>query len=403
MKTTRHYLDHNATAPVLPEAREAALRAMLLVGNPSSVHHEGRAAKRELEKARAEVAALISARPQDIIFTSGGTEANHLALRGLRLPKNADGAKDAAAFRPLIINATEHESVLAAASALDGRPDTDGVTRNQMALCPVDQDGLIDFAALRHCLAESSGPALVSIMLANNETGVIQPIAAIARIVHEAGGLLHCDAVQGLGRLPIDVGAADGPDCISFSAHKIGALKGVGCLWLRPALGLMPFITGGGQEQGRRSGTENLPAIASFGAAALHARQQLGAMKGIAALRSYLEQRLAEIAPEAEIYGRAVERIANTSAIRMPGLSAETQVMSFDLEGIAVSSGAACSSGKVRTSHVLKAMGAASQACGEVIRLSMGVQNTMEDIERFLEVWKKIYDRARSRRPLSMS
>lgn len=373
MTMTRLYLDYNATAPVIDAAKQAALEAMVLCGNPSSVHAEGRAARAIVEKARADIARMIGAGLQQIIFTSGGTEANVLALNGVRPG-------------PLIVSAIEHDSVLAAAKA-SGR---------EVHICPVLPSGVLNLDALDNILVRISEPPLVSVMLANNETGVIQPIAAAADRVHQAGGLLHCDAVQAGGRLPINVKEL-GVDLLTLSGHKMGALKGVGILWARGSVALAAQIRGGGQELGRRSGTENISGIASFGAAAGIAANSLAETGRLQILRDRLETELLAIASDAVIYGRDAPRLCNTTAVRMPGLAAETQVMSFDLEGIAISSGAACSSGKVRASHVLQAMGVEAHAASEAIRISMGHKTTDDDIARFLAAWDKIYTRMKRR------
>ncbi|GEQ96859.1 cysteine desulfurase [Iodidimonas gelatinilytica] len=378
MMKDRLYLDYNATAPVTPAARAAAVDAMMLLGNPSSVHQEGRAAKALVEKARAEVASLLAARPRDIVFTSGGTEANGLALKGLYA-----GSKT---YRRLIVSAIEHDSVLASARAIS----------SNVQICPVHANGMVDLAAFEELLAQSSEPAIVSIMLANNETGVIQPIADIAEKVQASGGVLHCDAVQAAGRIALDCTAL-GADCISLSGHKLGAMKGVGALWVRPGLAIAAQAVGGGQELGRRSGTENLPGIASFGAAAREALAHLETNGAIEKRRNDLEAAIIENAPDARVFGQSVPRIANTSAIYMPGMSAETQVMTFDLEGIAISSGSACSSGKVRASHVLKAMGCDDTLSSQVIRVSLGRNTSDADVARFVSCWCRLYQRSQRR------
>jgi cysteine desulfurase len=372
----RSYFDWNATAPLRPQAAEALREALAVPGNPSSVHAEGRAARRLVEQAREDVAALVAARPGDVVFTSSGTEANMLAL--------TPAIQTADERRPrekLLISAIEHASVRTA-----GR-----FPRDAVADVAVDADGRVDLAALADALAGASRP-LVSIMLANNETGVVQPIAQAAVIVHEARGLLHVDAVQAAGRIACDINAL-GADLLTLSAHKIGGPKGVGAL-IRAREDIHfpdPLIRGGGQERGLRAGTENVAGIAAFGAAAAAVRRQ-GAAEAdhMRALRDKLETGLKAVAPGVVIFGAAAERLPNTTLFAAEGMKAETAVISFDLEGIAVSSGAACSSGKVQPSHVLAAMGVSPSLTRGAVRLSLGWTTTETDIERFLGAWRKL-------------
>jgi cysteine desulfurase len=372
----RSYFDWNATAPLRPQAAEALREALSVPGNPSSVHAEGRAARRLVEEAREEVAALVAARPGDVFFTSSGTEANMLAL--------TPAIQTADERRPrekLLISAIEHSSVRAG-----GR-----FPRDAVADIAVDADGCVDLAALADALAKVSRP-LVSIMLANNETGVVQPIAQAAAIVHAAGGLLHVDAVQAAGRIACDINVL-GADLLTLSAHKIGGPKGVGAL-VRAREDIHfpdPLIRGGGQERGLRAGTENVAGIAAFGAAAAAVRRQ-GAAEAdhMRALRDKLETALKVVAPGAVIFGAAAERLPNTTLFAAEGMKAETAVISFDLEGVAVSSGAACSSGKVQPSHVLAAMGVSPSLTRGAVRLSLGWATTEVDIERFLGAWRKL-------------
>lgn len=373
MTQQRTYLDYNATAPLAPAARAAVLDALDTGGNPSSVHACGRAARKLVEQARRHVGSLIAARTQDIVFTSGGTEANATAIAGLPA-------------QSLIVNDTEHDSVRQPAQAA-GLP----VWR-----LPVGRDGRADLAALEDRLKTAPAPALVCLMLANNEIGVLQPVIEAAELVHAHGGLLHCDAIQAAGRIPLDVTAL-GVDSLSLSGHKIGAPPGVGALWLRPGLTLRPLVTGGGQELGRRGGTEAVPAIAGFGAAAEAAAALPDGTDRLQALRDRMESDIAALAPDAFVIGANAPRLANTSAIGMPGLAAETQVMAFDLEGISISAGAACSSGKVKVSHVLLAMGLDADEAGCVIRISLGRGTTEADIDCFVSAWRDMYLR-RSRR-----
>ena len=371
--TERIYLDWNASAPLRQEARAAALAALEMTGNASSIHLEGRAARGLIEQAREKVAALVGAEPRGVVFTSGGTEANMLAL----VSATGETARD-----KLLVSAIEHPSVLAG-----GRFPAAAIER-----LPVTARGEVDLAALERRLAALEGRALVSLMLANNETGVVQPISQAARVVHAAGGALHVDAVQAAGRIPCDINAL-GADLLTLSGHKIGAPKGVGALIGRAgALNLLdPLIKGGGQERNLRAGTENVAAIAGFGAAAAAAREGLGTERArMAALRDRLERRLQAASPEVVIFGAAAERLPNTTLFAAPGMKAETAVIAFDLEGIAVSSGAACSSGKVQPSHVLSAMGVPARLARAAVRVSLGPSTTEAQIERFIEAWIKV-------------
>ena len=363
--TRTTYLDHNATTPLLPEAAAAMTEALATAGNASSVHRFGRLARRKIEAAREAVAALAGARPEGVIFTSGGTEANNLALAGT-------GRKR------LLVSAGEHDSVLNAAPGA--------------ARIPLTGEGLVAPAALDARLGESSVPALVSIMLANNETGAIQPLAELTHVARTHGALVHCDAIQAAGKLPLDFDTL-GIDMMSLSAHKLGGPQGVGALVLAVDLEFAPCQRGGGQERGRRAGTENLPGIAGFGAAAQAAVAGLGKAAALARLRDDLERRLCELAPEIRIFAAAAPRLANTCCFAAPGLSAETQVIALDLAGVAVSAGSACSSGKVAPSHVLAAMGASAAEATAAIRVSLGWTSEAADIEHFLEVWGALYSR----------
>lgn len=360
------YLDHNATAPLRKEAADALSAAARLVGNPSSVHGFGRTARRMLEDARAAVAAIAGTAVETVVFTSGGTEANNLALRG-------DGR------RRVLASAVEHPSILEAQDGIE--------------TVPVRDDGVVDLDALARMLDESEEPALVSVMFANNETGIVQPVADVARLARERGALVHCDAVQAPGRMPIDM-AALGVDMLTLSAHKMGGPKGAGALLVAGSVHLDAIIRGGGQERGRRSGTENLPGIAGFGAVAGNVGRDLDAAPAIARLRDSLEAKVSAEIPGARIIGGGSPRIPNTSCLALPGVSADTQVMALDLEGIAVSAGSACSSGKVRPSHVLRAMGLPDEVAGCAIRVSVGPESSDADIDRFVAAWRNIAARA---------
>jgi cysteine desulfurase len=372
----RSYFDWNATTPLRPEAAAALQAALAVPGNPSSVHAEGRAARRLVEAAREEVAVSVGARPSDVFFTSSGTEANMLAL--------TPAIETAAEKRPrdrLLMTAIEHASV-----RTGGR-----FPRAAIADIAVDAEGRVDLGALKDALAATARP-LVSIMLANNETGVVQPVAEAAAIVHAAGGLLHVDAVQAAGRIACDIGFL-GADLLTLSAHKIGGPKGVGAL-IRAREDIHfpePLIHGGGQERGLRAGTENVAGIAAFGAAAAAARRHGPAEAArMRALRDSLEAGLRAMTPAATIFGATAERLPNTTLFAAPGMKAETAVIAFDLEGIAVSSGAACSSGKVQPSHVLAAMGVSPALTRGAVRLSLGWSTTETDVARFLNAWRKL-------------
>jgi cysteine desulfurase len=364
----RVYLDWNATAPLRVEARAAMLAALDTVGNPSSVHAEGRAARRLVEQAREQVAALVGAAPNHVTFTSGGTEANVSAL-------SPHGAGE-----QLLVSAIEHPSVRAG-----GRfPASEEI--------PVTPQGRIDVAALERRLSQrDGGRLLVSIMLANNETGIVQPVAAVREVVHAAGGLVHTDAVQAAGKIPCNIEVL-GADLLSLSAHKLGGPKGIGALIRRDdAILLEPLVKGGGQERGARAGTENVAAIAGFGAAAAAASASLEAeSRRMAALRERLEAGLKAVSPAAIIFGADVARLPNTSLFAAPGMKAETAVIAFDLDGVAVSSGAACSSGKVAPSHVLAAMGVGPALARGAVRVSLGWQTTEFEVDRFLDAWRKV-------------
>ncbi|MGY8662339.1 cysteine desulfurase family protein [Bradyrhizobium sp. UFLA05-109] len=370
---TRVYLDWNATTPLRPEARAAMVAAYDLVGNPSSVHAEGREARRLVEAARAALAGAVGGLPRNVVFTSAGTEANALALSpGLRGPSGGPVER-------LLVSAVEHASVLAG-----GRFPADAVSPIH-----VTRAGVVDIDHLKALLG-SGPPALVSIMAANNETGALQPVAEAARIVHEAGGLLHVDAIQVLGKISFDIKVV-GADLATFSAHKIGGPKGVGALVVAESVtGLEPVLRGGGQELGRRAGTENVAGIAGFGAAVTAALQTLAeGAERLRSLRNRLENGLRTV-PGTTVFSEDVERLPNTTLFTAPGLKAETAVIGFDLQGIAVSSGSACSSGKVQPSHVLSAMGFDPKTAQGAVRLSLGWSTQEADINRALEAWRKL-------------
>jgi cysteine desulfurase len=378
----RSYLDYNATAPLRVEVREAVIEALSLYGNPSSVHAEGRAARAAIETARAKVARLANARPEDVIFTSGGTEANALAL-----------AAQAGEAWHCYMSAVEHPSVLSG-----GR-----FYRETTTTIPVTSDGVMDLNGLTREL-EKHRPGgwrpFVSLMAANNETGAIQPVPDAAKIVHEAGGLLHSDAAQAAGRVPLDLSAL-GTDMLSLSAHKIGGPKGVGALVLRERVSVEPLIKGGGQERRRRAGTENVAGIVGFGVAADLAAADLAKTAEIAKLRDELETRALAMSPDAVVLSARVPRLPNTTCLAVPGAKAETLVIGLDLAGVAVSSGSACSSGKVETSHVLSAMGVQPELAQGAIRVSLGFATSNTDIQSFLRAFGELVKRLKQSRKVA--
>jgi cysteine desulfurase len=360
------YLDWAATAPVRPEAALAMAEAARLLGNPASVHGPGRRARALLEDARRRIARAFAVDPDDLVFTSGGTEANQLALHQAR--------------GPLLVSAIEHASILEAA------PDA---TR-----LPVGGDGRLDLEAAERLIAEHR-PALVACQLANNETGAIQPVAELARLARSAGALVAVDAVQAAGKLacaPEPLGA----DLVSVSAHKLGGPVGVGALLLRPGLALRPRQPGGGQELGRRAGTPNLPGIAGFAAAADLLRSVDWAAVG--RLRDRLERDVACLAPELRVVAAASPRLPTIACLLTPGLPAETQLLALDLEGVAVGAGSACSSGKLAPSHVLHAMGFPEAEARSAIRVSLGWSTNDAEIDRLVAAWTALYHRWRQRR-----
>jgi cysteine desulfurase len=374
----RSYLDYNATAPIRDEVREAVAEALALPGNPSSVHAEGRAARSAVETAREKVAALVGARPEDVVFTSGATEANALALA----PR--DGEK----WR-CYVSAVEHPSALCG-----GRFSPPWVTR-----FPVTADGVANLESLAEQLRESQAAGekpFVSLMAANNETGAIQPVAEAARIVHDAGGVLHTDAVQAAGRIKLDI-AALGADLLSLSAHKIGGPKGIGALVFGVDATVEPLMKGGSQERRRRAGTENVAGIIGFGVAAELALADLARAGEIASLRDELERGALALAPGAVVLSANVARLPNTTCLAVPGVKAETLVIGLDLAGVAVSSGSACSSGKVETSHVLGAMGVADELLQGAIRVSLGFGTVNADIYSFHKAFGELIGRLRPR------
>jgi cysteine desulfurase len=363
------YLDWNATAPVRPEAAAAVAAALSATGNPSSVHSAGREARRLMNDARDAVAALLNARADEIVFTSGGSEANALALAGFP-------------GRRILISAIEHDSVRANALGAE--------------IIPACADGRVDLDALDRLLAADPRPALVSVMFANNETGVIQDVAKIARIAHRHNALYHCDAIQAAGKIAVDFAALE-IDLMTVSAHKLGGPMGSGALVVKSGLALRPSWRGGGQERRLRAGTENLPGLAGFGAAARAAQRAIETYADIARLRDAAQLRLCALAPDAVVFGAEAPRLPNTLCIAMPGVASSTQVIALDLAGVMVSAGAACSSGKVTRSHVLEAMGIAPAVAESAIRISLGWTSTAADLDQLVDAWSALYSRTRAR------
>jgi cysteine desulfurase len=377
---TRAYMDWNATAPLLNEAREAFLRVAVMDGNPSSVHREGRAVRAEIEAARRSVAAALNARPASVTFTSGATEAANLALT----PDYRMG-RSAFPIGRLYVSAVEHKALFEG-----GR-----FPKSQISVFPVSRAGIADLSALETMLArhdKSAGLPLVALMLANNETGVVQPVREAATFVHAHGGILIVDAVQAFGRLPVDIEALDA-DFLVVSSHKIGGPKGAGALIARgETLMPAPLIRGGGQEKGHRSGTENAAAIAGFGAAAgIAASGIVTRAAELAARRGRLESEMLAIAPATVIHGQSAERLPNTTFFSLDGLKSETGQIAFDLEGVALSAGSACSSGKVGESHVLTGMGCDPRM--GALRISFGPSTTETDMERTIAAFRRITGR----------
>jgi cysteine desulfurase len=374
---TRSYLDYNASAPVRPEVAEAVARALDLPGNPSSVHAEGRAARAALERARAQVAALVEADPARVLFTSGGTEAVAVVLTpGLRRVGGEGAGR-------LLVGAAEHPCVLEGHRFKASRTERVAIAG----------DGRLCLSDLCRRLDAGEGETvLLSLQTANNETGVLQPLGKAAALVRERGGLVHTDAVQAVGKLAVRL-ADLGADALTLSAHKLGGPKGVGAVVLASDRIEIAdrLLRGGGQERGQRAGTENLAGIVGFGVAAEVAARDLAFDAArLAALRDEAEAELLRIAPDAVIFGRTVERLPNTLAFAVPGLKAETALILFDLNGVSVSSGSACSSGKVRRSHVLDAMGVEPSLAAGAIRVSFGWNSGREDVFRFAQTCETV-------------
>ena len=378
----RIYLDHNATTPASPRVIEQMSRVLGDVwGNPSSVHYFGQQAKAVIDDARSAVSALIGAEPTEVVFTSGGTESDNLAIRGVAEALERTGR------RHLIATGIEHEAVLNTIRALARRGW-------QTTLLPVDASGIVSPDALREALTDDT--ALVSVMHANNEIGTVQPIAELATLSHARGALFHTDAVQSAGKIPIDVKAL-GVDLLSISAHKFYGPKGVGAIWIRRGLRLAALMTGGKHERNRRAGTENVAGIVGMGVAAVEARAKLGEeAQRLAPLRDELESGILRAVSGTAINGARTPRVANTTNISFDRVEAESLLIALDLEGIAVSTGSACSSGTLEPSHVLKAMGLPPHRTQNSIRFSLGTSNTWTDVERVVAVLPGIVDKLRS-------
>ncbi len=378
----RAYLDHNATTPLSPAVADrmaVALRDDW--GNPSSVHHFGQQAKAVLDDARSRTAALIGAEPSELILTSGGTESDNLAIRGVAEALEPTGR------RHLIASAIEHEAVLNTLKALAKRGW-------QVTLLPVDTSGVVDPDRLRAALTDQT--ALVSVMHANNEIGTIQPVAHLARLAKDRGALFHTDAVQSAGKIPVDVRSL-GVDLLSVSAHKFYGPKGAGALWVRRGLRLVPQLTGGKHERSRRAGTENVPAIAGMGVAAHEALAALdGEPQRLAGLRDRLEREVLAQVPGTALNGGLSPRVANTTNISFDRVEAESLLIALDLEGFAVSTGSACSSGTLEPSHVLKAMGFPPHRTQNSIRFSLGKANTDAEIDRLIGVLPRVVEKLRN-------
>lgn len=384
MSPRRAYLDYNASAPLLPAAREAVVAALDLVGNASSVHQDGRAARRLVEAARSDVASLVGGQADKVVFTSGATEAASMLLS----PRWMMGRGEARMSR-VFVAASDHPCILGG-----GR-----FARGSVSVIGVDSNGVLDLGALEAGLAahdRADGMAMVAVHLANNETGVIQPAPEIVRLARAAGALTVLDAVQAVGRIPVDIGDLCA-DFLILSSHKLGGPKGAGAIvaasdLLMPA----PLVSGGGQEKGHRAGTENVAAIAGFGAAAAAARDGLSRMAAVRAVRDDIEARIVDIAGDATIFGLGAERLPNTSFFAVPGIRAETAQIAFDLAGVSVSAGSACSSGRVGPSHVLKAMGHGDDAAA--LRVSIGSATTADDVALFAEALAALVSRHAGRK-----
>jgi cysteine desulfurase len=377
----RVYFDYNATTPPSPEVAEAVARATRdLFGNPSSVHHFGQQAKAVLDEARSALAVLLNADPSEIVFTSGGTEADNFALRG------AAEAMEASGRRHLVAGAIEHEAVLNTLKALARRGW-------KTTLVPVDQTGIVSLDRIREAVTDQT--AVVSIMHANNEIGTIQPVAEIAAIAHGRGALMHTDAVQSSGKIPVDVRAL-GVDLLALSAHKFNGPKGAGALFVKRGTRMLPILTGGKHERNRRAGTENVPALAGLGVAASQAAVKMsGEAARVGALRDRLEAGILREVPGTVVNGSREARVPNTTNISFDRIEAESLLIALDLEGVAVSTGSACSSGTLEPSHVLRAMGFPAHRTQNSLRFSLGLFSTEAEVDRVVSVLPALVEKLR--------
>ena len=378
----RIYLDHNATTPVDPAAADAMMRALNdLFGNASSVHYYGQQAKAAMDDARSAVAALIGGEPSEIVFTSGGTEADNFAIRGVAEALEVTGRKH------LITSGIEHEAVLNTFKALAKRGW-------KTTVLPIDARGIVSTDALRDAMTDDT--ALVSIMHANNEIGTIQPIAELAAIAKARGALFHTDAVQSAGKIPVSVRTL-GVDLLAISAHKFYGPKGIGALWAKRGVRLSPFLSGGKQERNRRAGTENVPGAIGMGVAAQRATMKMDVeAQRLSALRDRLETGILSAVPNTDVNGARDARVPNTTNISFERIEAESLLIALDLEGVAVSTGSACSSGTLEPSHVLKAMGLSSHRAQNSIRFSLGASNTDDQIDHVISILPRIVTKLRS-------
>ena len=377
----RVYFDYNATTPLAPDVIEIVARASReIFGNASSVHRFGQQAKAMLDDARSSVAALVGGDPSEVVFTSGGTEADNFALRGVA------EALEPAGRRHLIASVIEHEAVLNTLKALARRGW-------QVTLLPVDPSGIVSPERLRDSITDDT--AIVSVMHANNEIGTIQPVAALAEIAHAHGALMHTDAVQSAGKIPVDVRAL-GVDLLSLSGHKFNGPKGAGALWIKRGTRVQSTMTGGKHERNRRAGTENVPAIAGLGVAARLAREKGGGeATQIAALRDRLEQRILATVPGTAVNGDRDRRVPNTTNISFDRVEAESLLIALDLEGVAVSTGSACSSGTLEPSHVLKAMGLPAHRTQNSLRFSLGTFSTEAEVDFVAGILPRLVEKLR--------
>ena len=357
------YMDYNASAPLLPAVKGSMISLLEMVGNSSSVHSHGRAMRSYVDSARREILSNFCAQGAKLIFTGSATESNNMALRGVKA-------------KSYIVSSIEHPSVFQA--------------RGDLYHIPVGRDGIVNLEALEALLKELPTPALVSVMLVNNETGVIQPIKEVARIAHAYGAIVHTDAVQAVGRIPLSFHDLD-VDIMTIAAHKFGGPMGISAVIYKDAIELSPLILGGGHEQGLRAGTQNVALIEGMRVAIEEACRASEDLEPLKLLRDQMESQIRELCPESRAIGGESKRIHNTSCLFMPGVSAEVQLMAFDLAGISVSSGSACSSGKVRSSHVMEAMGVDVAQTGGVLRISLGWNTKKQDVDAFVQTWAQIY------------